>query len=148
VEDTWKVANHFRNWVCTELRNLKEHDLLFLQGDYLFVIDSKPRFIVLVNAQGAWSVRLSETNTSSFELEENCPLSLSEQDIQNCILSSARTTITTDAVTLQKLLHGRIKAKIAFLTGKVVLSGDLNAFLKMVTLLKKNGVRPLESSAV
>jgi hypothetical protein len=37
---------------------------------------------------------------------------------------------------------GTLKAHIAFVTGKVTITGDLSAFLKMVSLLKRSGVKP------
>jgi hypothetical protein len=130
------------------LRNLKTDDRRSLQGDYLFIIDSKPRFIVLVDESGAWSVSLNQGETLTFEVETGCPIPLNLQTIENSLHFTARTKITTDSITLQKLLHGKMKAKIAFLSGKVSFSGDLPAFLKMVSLLKRNGVKPRPGQSI
>lgn len=142
MENLWEIANSFRFWVCSELRNLHPQERIPLRGDYLFIIDSTPRFIVMVDGVGAWSVAILNEHPLAWEVEPGCPLLVSSESVQNCIVCSARTIITTDSVTLQKLLLGTLKAKIAFLTSKVLLAGDLAAFLKMVSILKRNGVRP------
>jgi putative sterol carrier protein len=143
VEDLWKIANNFRFWVCSELRNLAADERKFLRGDYLFIIDAQPCFIVMVDDASAWSVALFyNQDRLDYVVDLDCPIPITLENIQNCIAYSARTTITTDSSTLQKLLLGKLKAKIAFLTSKVELNGDLAAFLKMVTILKRKGVRP------
>lgn len=148
MDDLWEIANSFRFWVCSELRNLSSQERSALRGDYLFVVDSQPRFIVLVDEESAWSLSLFYEPNFSFALDPGCPFEVTLENVQNTISSLARTTITTDSLTLQKLLLGQLKAKIAFLTSKVILSGDLAAFLKMVSLLKRNGVRPVDMGNV
>ncbi len=139
----WEIAFHFRDLVCSELRLLPPTQRLEFRGDYVFVIDNKPSFIVMVEEKGAWSVSLSTQNGFNFVVEEGCSIPVTVRSLEDCIAYFARSTITTDSVTLQKLLRGRLKAKIAFLTSKVTVSGDLAAFMKMVSLLKKKGVQPL-----
>ncbi|MES2614230.1 MAG: SCP2 sterol-binding domain-containing protein [Bdellovibrionota bacterium] len=145
MKELWEIANGFRFWVCSELRLLSKQERTTLRGDYLFIVDENPRFIVMVDEQGAWSVSLLHTPDLAFEVDADCPFHITVEEIRNCILHTARTTITTDSSTLQKLLLGKLKAKVAFLTSKVELNGDLAAFLKMVTLLKRSGVKPLAS---
>lgn len=160
MEKLWEIANNFRSKVCSELRALTPDERLALRGDYLFIIDSKPCFIVMVDSQGAWSVTLSYRQSLvhplyprmgeaqiTFAVESGCPLPVTLESVQNCIDYSARTTITTDSQTLEKLLLGKLKAKVAFLTSKVVLAGDLAAFLKMVSILKSHGVGPVLTSS-
>jgi hypothetical protein len=146
VNDLWKTADLFRNWVCRELHQLPQAQRLSLRGDYLFVIDHEPRFIVLVDEQGAWSVVLHGEN--QFSVDALCPIEVTQDLIEGCIAHASRTCVTTDSQTLKLILFGKMKAKLAFLKGKVKLSGDLAAFLKMVSLLKQSGVRPLAEVAV
>jgi putative sterol carrier protein len=140
----WKIADSFRMLVCTELRNLGSHERAFLRGDYLFKIDGDPRFIVMVDESGSWSVCLSKNidNSIEYEIDSGCHWSVSKNQVINVIEGSARSTILTDSNTLYKLLIGTLKAHIAFVTGKVTIAGDLSAFLKMVSLLKLSGVKP------
>lgn len=147
-QECLSVANRFRLWVCSELRSLDSNELLSLAGDYLFVIDNQPRFIVMVDRRGAWSISLSENSHTfplNYEIDSNCLFDISQIQIQNIIDGSSRARILTDSNTLQKLLARTLKAHIAFITGKVSISGDLPAFLKMVSLLKKknHGYVPL-----
>lgn len=140
----WKIADSFRILVCTELRNLPSHERTSLRGDYLFKIDGNPRFIVMVDESGSWSVCLSKKtdNSLKYEIDSGCLWPVSKNQVINVIDGSARSTILTDSNTLYKLLIGTLKAHIAFVTGKVTIAGDLSAFLKMVSLLKRSGVRP------
>lgn len=140
----WKIADSFRMLVCMELRNLASHERLLLRGDYLFKIDGDPRFIVMVDENGAWSVCLSKERDGSliYEIDSGCLWPVSKNQVINVIEGSARSTILTDSKTLYKLLIGALKAHIAFVTGKVTITGDLSAFLKMVSLLKQSGVKP------
>ena len=146
MNEIWEIANTFRQWVCSELSTLSVEERLSLRGDTVFIIDSEPRFIVLIDDSGAWSVSLFYNPTLTFQVDTNCPLPVNAEFIQNCISYSARTTVTTDSKTLKLILLGTLKAKLAFLTGRVKLSGDLAAFLKMVSILKRNGVRPLKAN--
>ena len=143
-KNLWKIADSFRELVCNELRKLPSHDRLFLRGDYLFKIDNEPRFIVMVDENGSWSICLFEKTDGSFhyEIDYDCPWAVSNNQIVNVIDGSSRSTIHTDSNTLYKLLIGSLKAHIAFVTGKVTITGDLAAFLKMVSLLKQSGVKP------
>lgn len=134
----WEIANHFRAWVCRELRNLDEKERISLRGDYLFVVDQKPRFIVMVDRKGAWSLFLSEENPClSYEVDEGCLFEVESTQIQNALDGSCRAQISTDSKTLEKILLGTLKGYVAFVTGKVTIERDLMSFLKMVSLLKK-----------
>ena len=142
----WSIADSFRLLVCTALRNLPPIDRSSLKGDYLFMIDGNPRFIVMVDEIGSWSVCLLksylEKSFFEFKVDSGCPWPVSESQIVNVIEGSSRSMILTDSSTLYKLLMGTLKAHIAFVTGKVTITGDLSAFLKMVSLLKRSGVKP------
>ncbi|BBH52985.1 hypothetical protein [Fluviispira sanaruensis] len=139
----WRIADGFRFWVCSELRNLEFSERISLRGDYLFVVDDKPRFIVMIDEIGSWSVALNNDDKQIlFTVDENCPWPVDLSQINNVIMGSSRSTIFTDSFTLHKLLIGTLKARIAFVTGKVTITGDLAAFLKMVSILKRNGVKP------
>lgn len=133
----WQIANRFRQWVCSELRNLNSKERLLLRGDYLFVIDNKPRFVVMVDQIGAWSLSLPENDCLKYEVDSDCLFDVSADHVQNIIEGSSRAKILTDSITLEKLLSGTLKAHIAFVTGRVTISGDLFSFLKMVSHLKK-----------
>ena len=140
----WKIADSFRILVCSELRKLASHERISLRGDYLFKIDGDPRFIVMVDENGSWSVCLSKKSDNSlkYEIDSGCIWPVSKNQVINVIDGSARSTILTDSNTLYKLLIGTLRAHIAFVTGKVTIHGDLSAFLKMVSLLKRSGVKP------
>ncbi|APJ03605.1 SCP2 sterol-binding domain-containing protein [Silvanigrella aquatica] len=140
----WNIADSFRKLVCSELRNLASNELSSLRGDFLFKIDGDPRFIVMVDEQGSWSVCLSKDKEGSFNylVDPECIWPVTKTQVINVIDGSARSTIYTDSNTLYKLLIGTLKAHIAFVTGKVTITGDLAAFLKMVSLLKQSGVKP------
>jgi hypothetical protein len=143
-EKLWKIADSFRILVCKELRHLASNERLSLRGDYLFKIDGVPRFIVMVDEQGSWSVCLAKNKEGvlTYEVDLECLWPVSNNQVINVIEGSARSTIHTDSNTLYKLLIGTLKAHIAFVTSKVTIAGDLAAFLKMVSLLKQSGVRP------
>lgn len=140
----WKIADSFRLLVCAELRKLESHERYALRGDYLFKIDGNPRFIVIVEESGSWSICISKglNNLPKFEIDQECNLVISPTQINNIIDGSVRSTILTDSNTLYKLLTGTLKAHVAFVTSKVIINGDLSAFLKMVSLLKRSGVTP------
>jgi len=120
-----------------------------LKGDYLFVIDNHPLFILLVDDHNVWSVFLkskkehSETKTSNFdiEVESECPLQFSQNQINEIIENSARCQIHTDGNTLKRLLLGNLKARVAFITQRVKISGDFPAFLKIISYLKTKGIK-------
>ncbi len=143
-DNLWNIADKFRELVCTELRNLDNFERIALKGDYLFKIDSFPRFIVMVDEDAAWSISMKTNLTEdeqSFCIDYDCPWVVTDEQISNVIDGSSRATILTDSVTLYKLLTGNLRAHKAFVTGKVTIAGDLAAFLKMVSLLKKGGVK-------
>jgi hypothetical protein len=95
-----------------------------LRGDYLFVIDNEPRFILTIDSAGVFSCEIRP------QYEELQPENL-----------SVRTSVFTSSAVLERLLRGSLKARIAFVTGKVQMNGDLPALLKVISFLKKNGIQ-------
>lgn len=144
--DLWPIAEEFRRWVSRELDTLAPETRAPLRGDYLFVISGVPRFVVVVTEKASWSGRL-EINSSEaaphvvFDVPGS--VHFSKDDVVALVAGGARTTIHTDCQTLKKLLLGAIKARVAFLSGKVRIEGDLPGFIRLTTLLKGRGVRPL-----
>ena len=149
-QSLWAIANSFRNLVCQELRKLNFYDRRILKGDYLFKIDGEPRFIVMVDDTDCWSVSVSKKSDTSFcfSLDPDCHWNISHAQLLNVIEGSSRATILTDSKTLYKLLTGTLKAHVAFVAEKVMINGDLAAFLKMVSLLKQSGVRPKHGKSI
>jgi hypothetical protein len=121
----WQIANRFRQWVCSELRDLNPKELLLLS------------FVVMVDQIGAWSLSLSENSYLEYEVDSDCLFPVNSDQVHDIINGSSRSKILTDSITLEKLLSGSLKAHVAFITGRVTISGDLLAFLKMVSHLKK-----------
>lgn len=142
----WEIAHAFCDRVCVVLRSLSAQERLLLRGDYLFFIDSKPHFVVTVDVVGAWSVLITQKDNHSFHYipEPASPSWVLDADHLSCMIAthSARSTLFTQSQTLYKILTGTLKARLAFASGKVTIKGDFCAFLKMVSLLKQNGVRP------
>lgn len=142
----WHTADQFRTQVCEKLANLNENERASLRGDYLFVIDEQPRFVLVVEAGRAWSTSLK--SSEAFELQSrHASEILTEHDVRVLVSGGARASVQTDSLTLHRVLTGALKARVAFVTGKVSVRGDLPAFLKMVSLLKLQGVRPLSKPA-
>lgn len=147
-QNLWQIADTFRELVCAALRNLEAYERIMLKGDYLFKIDDASRFIVMVDEDGAWSIKIKNEIKNEFSVDSGCPWIISDQQISNVMSGSSRTTILTDSVTLYQLLTGHLRAHKAFVTEKVMISGDLAAFLKMVSLLKRSGVKSKYESII
>ena len=140
----WQIAHEFRTWVCRELNTLGARDRAPLRGDYLFYIGGIPRFLVVVEDAGCYSAAIElGTQGPALRFEENCPVVFEPQMLLALLSGGARTQISTDEWTLKKLLLGTLKARSAFLAGKVQIEGDLPGFMRLVSLLKGRGVRPL-----
>lgn len=120
-----------------------------LKGDYLFIIDNNPLFILLVDDHDVWSVFLKSKNENSdlqtqdfdIEMDSQCPFTFNKDQINEIIENSARCQIRTDGKTLKRLLLGNLKARVAFITQRVKISGDFPAFLKIISYLKTKGVK-------
>src|SRR5690348_12190801 len=67
----FNLCLQFNSRVCAELQNMPELAREMLKGDYLFVIDNVPLFIMLVDVQGAWSILLKPKQ--KFDSSENTP---------------------------------------------------------------------------
>jgi hypothetical protein len=115
-----KLCEHFRHSVMDAVALQPPHSLMHFQGLYLFYVNQFPSFYLEILPEGSNSGTTERFNGESL----------------------ARVTIHTDEKTLERLLNGTMKAKLAFLSGKVKLSGDVPSFLKLVSFLKSQGVRP------
>lgn len=135
--DLWNVAENFRNWVTEELEHAGVLERTSLRGDYLFIVDSLPRFVVLIDPLIARSVIWDSVEARAI---------FSPEMLNSLLEGGSRACIETDALSLKKLLYGKMKARQAFLTGKVKISGDLPGFIRLATLLKSRGVRPIAQS--
>ena len=115
------VADRFRDQVTRELATIAAPEREGLRGDYVFLIDGAPRFVVTLAREVALS--------APFGVAYGDPV-------------AARARIHTDGPTLSRLLAGTMKAKAAFLAGRVRIEGDLPGFLRLIGLLKARGVTP------
>ena len=140
------VANHFRSWVCREISAASPAERENLRGDYLFVIDGEPRFVVFVGADWNGSAQFGPDGLLSDD--DSVPLRLDAGAIDNLIATSHRVRISTTTAILQRLLMGTMRARIAYLSGQVQIDGDLPVFLRLVALLKARGVGPTRGAAV
>lgn len=141
----WSIADKFRAKVLREMANVSSDERESLRGDYLFIIDGTPLFVVLVDAKTVCSGSISclENQTYEVKVEGASHLSFTSEEALALVQGAARATVETDNATLKKLLLGHLKARIAFLTGKVKIKGDLASFLRLVSVLKGRGVGPL-----
>ncbi len=136
------VAQRFRQWVCAELAAAAQQDREGLRGDYLFVIDGVPRFVVLVDHKWSGSVDL-DGDSGTVVFDEWSQGRVSPADVERVVLGAHRVRVTTSSKILQRLLVGSIRARHAYLAGHVAIDGDLPCFLRLVALLKARGVAPL-----
>ena len=134
------IANHFRSWVSREISAASPVERENLRGDYLFVIDGQPRFVVFVGADWNGSAQFGLDGLVSYD--DSVPIRLDEAAIENLIAASHRVRISTTTSILQRLLLGTMRARIAYLSGQVQIDGDLPVFLRLVALLKARGVGP------
>lgn len=142
------MAEEFRAWVVRDLASLQREDRLGFRGDYLFVIDGKPSFLVVVSPDSVSSGRLELWDgTGHLSLDLGAPLELSEAELKSLLSDGAvRVRVATDSNTLRRLLVGSLKARVAYLNGLVKISGDLPCFMRLVGLLKGKGVGPLANA--
>lgn len=150
VPSLHSISDRFCQWVLQELKKLPPETLRPLRGDFLFVVDGAPLFVLLVDPPRVGSARVSWKSAQVPQFTTmGDPMDHSPQEQASLLLQEvARVKVYTDPNTLQRLLLGTIKARVAFLSGKVKIKGDLPAFLQLVAHLKRAGVRPLGSMAV
>lgn len=147
VVPIWHIADEFRIWVCREMNALSLQHRAPLRGDYLFRIGGSPRFLVAVADGGCSSASIVHDGKKySLSFEASDPLALDPEAVAVLLSGGARTVISTDESTLERLLFGKLKARSAFLAGKVQIEGDLPGFMRLVSLLKGRGIRPLSAS--
>ena len=139
--EIFATANHFRKWVCSEISHLNVDERSPLRGDYVFVIDGMARFIVFIDANWSGSTLVLDSGVLLFD--ESVPFVLSKSEFESLAATGFRVKISTDSETLKRLLHGTIRARVAYLTGLVSIEGDLPVFLRLVGHLKARGIRPI-----
>ncbi len=135
------LTGRFRSQVTDELASLDAVSREQLRGDYVFVIDGVPRFLVVLGRGRALSGSLSaQADAFLLEVPEAPPAANVWVKVADA-LAAARAAVHTDAATLGRLLSGTMKAKSAFLAGRVRIEGDLPGFLRLIGLLKARGVK-------
>lgn len=140
----WEIAEEFRRGVTSELSAVSPESRLSLRGDYLFIVDSSPRFVVIVERENAWSGNIQgEGEHQTLELPQACPVTYDAATRSALLSGGARATVRTDSATLRALLVGALKARQAFLASRVSIEGDLPGFLRLVSLLRGRGVGPV-----
>lgn len=150
VQQLWQIADDFRAWVVRDLEAISTDERVGFRGDYVFVIDGKPSFLVIVAPESVSSGRIQQSQEQglSVQFDIGAPCELNSDALDAILLQSAvRVRVTTDSNTLKRLLAGTLKAKVAYLNGWVKISGDLPCFMRLVSLLKGRGVGPLQATA-
>ncbi len=138
----WEIAEEFKTWVWHELEKLKPVEREPFLGYFCFIVDDNPRFVLFVQKENVscHSFCPNQNEIPSSNVVTNFSQLPSELTLLQKAQLGTRATISTSSLVLEKLLQGKMRAKIAFLTGRVVVEGDLPSFLKMVGLLKSKGV--------
>lgn len=140
------IAQRFRQWVCSELAAVSQQERQALRGDYLFVIDGRPRFVVCVDDNWSGSAEI-DAATARIAPDGSLANHLGSEDVRQLVDSkSCRTTVATSTRILERLLMGTMRARHAYMGGHVSIEGDLPGFLRLVALLKARGVAPLVSA--
>lgn len=148
-EDLLRIADEFRLWVTTDLQALPGAERLGFRGDYLFVIDGEPLFLVVVTPENASSLRCvqgGDWGSLPLKADMGAPVELGADALESILAGQVRVQVETDGQTLRRLLQGTMKAKAAYLTGRVRISGDLPCFMRLVAVLKGRGVRPVSQA--
>lgn len=137
--DLKMIADHFRAWVCGEIARMPIEVRTDFRGDFLFVIDGRPRFVVFIDRNRPSSAYVTDAGTL---LDEGLGQPEVTPSQREALLSgaAARAVVSTDPETLKRLLLGTMKARAAYLSGAVSVQGDLPCFLRLVTHLKRRGV--------
>lgn len=149
-EQLLRLADDFRSWVVRDLQALGDVERADFRGDYLFIIDEKPMFLVIVSPTVVSSARcdfLDFNNLSQgLVADMGAPLELTSQELESLFAGQVRVLVRTQSHTLRRLLEGTMKAKVAYLNGLVKMSGDLPCFMRLVALLKGRGIGPRPST--
>lgn len=145
TDELWKIADEFRAWVTGDLQALPELERAAFRGDYLFVIDGQPLFLVVVTPTAVSSGRW-ELPAQALVTDMGAPIALAEDALQSILEGQVRVRVQTDRLTLRRLLQGTLRAKVAYLSGLVKISGDLPCFMRLVAVLKGRGVAPKRAS--
>lgn len=137
--DLKMIADHFRAWVCGEIARMPSELRADFRGDFLFVIDGRPRFVVFIDNDRPSSAYVTDAGVLLDEEYGHPTFTDLERD---ALLTgaAARAIVATDPETLKRLLMGTMKARVAYLSGAVTVQGDLPCFLRLVTQLKQRGV--------
>ncbi|MEY4065328.1 MAG: hypothetical protein RIR26_1536 [Pseudomonadota bacterium] len=144
----WRVADEFRTWVVRDLEAVGEAERVGFRGDYLFLIDGRPSFLVVVSPHSVSCGRLVNSGAQfSVVFDLGKPIALSSEALALLLEpGGVRVCVSTDALTLKRLLAGTLRAKVAYLNGAVKIAGDLPCFMRLVALLKGRGVGPRSRS--
>ncbi|MEN9826842.1 MAG: hypothetical protein RI953_2587 [Pseudomonadota bacterium] len=147
-----RIADDFRTWVIGDLQSLPAAERDSFRGDYLFVIDGSPLFLVVVASDAVSSARWKSAGGSvgiqDIQSDVGAPCSLSAEAISSILDGQCRVSVHTDSNTLRRLLQGTLRAKVAYLSGLVKINGDLPCFMRLVGVLKRRGVGPVQQSGV
>ena len=145
-ESLWRIADEFRAWVIRDLRALAQTDRLGFRGDYLFIIDGSPLFLVVVTPESVSAARWhSESLVEDGQVllsDMGDPMQLDSTALKAVANGQVRVSVQTDSLTLRRLLQGTLRAKVAYLSGKVKINGDLPCFMRLVAVLKGRGIAP------
>ncbi|MFZ9520560.1 MAG: hypothetical protein ACO3A4_08800 [Silvanigrellaceae bacterium] len=145
-----RIADEFRAWVTGDLQSLPADELDSFRGDYLFVIDGAPLFLVIVASNAvssaSWKISSIKPGAEPLQCDMGAPALLSGEAIASILDGQCRVSVHTDSSTLRRLLQGTLRAKVAYLSGMVKINGDLPCFMRLVGMLKRRGVRPVQQS--
>ena len=147
-----RIADDFRSWVIGDLLSLPSDERDSFRGDYLFVIDGSPLFLVVVASNAVssarWESNPGKLQTQDIQSDIGTPCSLSAEAVSSILEGQCRVSVHTDSNTLRRLLRGTLRAKVAYLSGLVKITGDLPCFMRLVGVLKRRGVGPVQASGV
>jgi hypothetical protein len=152
VPPLWQIADEFRAWVIRDLKALPPNERLGFRGDYLFIIDGAPLFLVVVSpdtvSAARWNPDITSAGNSVLRADMGDPLELDPAALKVIADRQVRVSVQTDSLTLRRLLQGTLRAKVAYLGGLVKISGDLPCFMRLVAVLKGRGLGPRANSPV
>lgn len=143
-DSLWAIADDFRAWVIADLQSLPQTERTGFRGDYLFVIDGSPLFLVMVTPESVSSARWNPSE-QVLRSDMGQPVELDADVVRTIADGQVRVSVQTDGNTLRRLLQGNLRAKVAYLNGMVKISGDLPCFMRLVAVLKGRGVAPARS---
>ena len=136
-QSLWENIIYLKDLVYEELSSLDEDFKSHIQGDFLFVIDDRPSFLLTLRDNDIFISYYNEDQEVENHYSDNNQFD-DYTDISNYVPSHARCLICLSSETFKGILSQSIKPKIAFLQSKIKLIGDLRAFLTLVSYLKKS----------